>query len=41
MNLHYIADHKGNVTRVFIPIQECHTIRKPLDLPKHPKHLHR
>lgn len=41
MNLQYIADHKGNVTGVFIPIQEWDTIRKQLHLPKDPKHLHR
>lgn len=41
MNLQYIADHKGNVTGVFIPIQEWDTIREQLHLPKDPKHLHR
>jgi hypothetical protein len=34
MNLQYIADHKGDVTGVFIPIQEWEALRKQLDLPK-------
>lgn len=41
MNLQYLADHKGNVTGVFIPIQEWENIRKTLHLPKDPKYLHR
>jgi len=30
MNLQYLADYQGNVTGVFIPIQEWDTIRKQL-----------
>ena len=46
MNLQYIADHKGDVTGVFIPIQEWEALRKQLDLPKIDrteisKHLHK
>jgi hypothetical protein len=32
MNLQYLADHTGNVTGVFIPIQEWEEIRKRLQL---------
>ncbi len=41
MNLQYIADHRGNVTGVFIPIQEWNAIREQLHLPEDPKSLHR
>lgn len=41
MNLQYLADHTGNVTGVFIPIQEWDSIRKTLHLPEDPKALHR
>ncbi len=41
MNLQYLADHQGNVTGVFIPIQEWDAIRKQLDLPDESKSLHR
>jgi hypothetical protein len=46
MNLQYIADHKGEVTGVFIPIQEWEALRKQLDLPETDrsevsKHFHR
>ncbi|WP_394993769.1 hypothetical protein [Emticicia sp.] len=41
MNLQYLADHTGNVTGVFIPIQEWEDIRKTLHLPEDPKGLHR
>ena len=33
MNLQYLADHTGNITGVFIPIQEWEGIRKQLHLP--------
>lgn len=33
MNLHYISDHKGEVTGVFIPIDEWEPLRRKLDLP--------
>ncbi len=33
MNLQYISDHKGEVTGVFIPINEWEPLRKKLDLP--------
>ena len=33
MNLQYIADHRGKVTGVFIPIQEWNTIREQLHFP--------
>ena len=33
MNLQYIADHKGHVTGVFIPIQEWEILREQLHLP--------
>ena len=42
MNLQYLADHTGNVTGVFIPIQEWEGIRKQLHLPdESEKVLHR
>ena len=41
MNLQYIADHRGNVTGVFIPIKEWDEIREQLQLPNDPKSLHR
>jgi hypothetical protein len=41
MNLQYLADHTGNITGVFIPIQEWEGIRKTLHLPEDPKVLHR
>ena len=41
MNLQYLADHTGNITGVFIPIQEWDGIRKILHLPEDPKALHR
>lgn len=41
MNLQYLADHQGNVTGVFIPIQEWDAIRKQLHLPDESKQLHR
>jgi hypothetical protein len=42
MNLQYLADHAGNVTGVFIPIQEWEGIRKQLHLPdESAKTLHR
>lgn len=41
MNLQYLADHTGNVTGVFIPIQEWHIIREALHLPDESKSLHR
>lgn len=42
MNLQYLADHTGNVTGVFIPIQEWEGIRKQLHLPDESgKVLHR
>ncbi len=41
MNLQYLADHTGNITGVFIPIQEWDGIRKTLHLPEDPKALHR
>lgn len=41
MNLQYLADHKGNITGVFIPIQEWENIRKILHIDKDPKALHR
>lgn len=34
MNLQYISDHKGEVTGVFIPIEEWETLRKKLKLPQ-------
>lgn len=33
MNLQYISDHKGEVTGVFIPIDEWEPLREKLDLP--------
>jgi hypothetical protein len=33
MNLQYISDHKGEVTGVFIPINEWEPLREKLDLP--------
>lgn len=42
MSLQYIADHKGHITGVFIPIQEWETIREKLHLPKaDTKEIHR
>ncbi len=42
MNLQYLADHTGNLTGVFIPIQEWEGIRKQLHLPDEAgKTLHR
>jgi hypothetical protein len=42
MNLQYLADHAGNVTGVFIPIQEWEGIRKQSHLPdESAKTLHR
>ena len=41
MNLQYLADHTGNVTGVFIPIQEWNIIREALHLPNESKSLHR
>ncbi len=41
MNLQYLADHRGNVTGVFIPIQEWEQIRAQLHLPSESKAEHR
>ena len=41
MNLQYLADHLGNITGVFIPIQEWEAIRKSLHLAEDPKAIHR
>ena len=41
MNLQYLADHRGNVTGVFIPIQEWEQIRAQLHLPDESKTEHR
>ncbi|MBO0931751.1 hypothetical protein [Fibrella aquatilis] len=41
MNLQYLADHRGNVTGVFIPIQEWEQIRTQLRLPDESKTEHR
>lgn len=41
MSLQYISDHQGEVTGVFIPIQEWDKIRTKLNIKTDPKEIYR
>ncbi len=41
MSLQYISDHQGEITGVFIPIQEWEKIRTKLNIKTDPKEIYR
>lgn len=41
MSLQYISDHQGEVTGVFIPIQEWDKIKTKLNIKTDPKEIYR